>query len=64
MKKLSLILIGVAVLVMLAIHFGSRGGNAQEQTAVQTNEAAGPEMASNTTTNLHFDNLHANPQVQ
>lgn len=64
MKKTILILIGAAVLVAVAIHFGSKGGNAQEQTVVQTNEAAGTEVASNTTTNLHFDNLHANPQVQ
>lgn len=64
MKKTILILIGATVLVVVAIHFGSKGGNAQEQTVVQTNEAASTEVVSNTATNLHFKNLHVNPQVQ
>ena len=65
MKKTLLGLIGVAVFTAI-VYFAQTGRNAnKEQVTQQIDSTESAEVASShTATNLHFENLHVNPQVQ
>lgn len=64
MKKTTLVLIGVAVFTVIG-YLAFNGRNAtKEQAAAQIDSTESVEVASsNTTANLHFENLHVNPQL-
>lgn len=63
MKKQSLILIGVAVISAI-VYISWPSSNASREIA-QSNTPAVTEPSSTVqTSNLHFDGLHANPNVQ
>lgn len=63
MKKLSLILIGVAVFTAIII-VSRPSSNANREVAQSNNTPVAVEPSSTVQTNLHFDGLHANPNVQ
>jgi hypothetical protein len=64
MKKTVLVLIGEAVITAI-VYFARSGSNAPEQATQQSTSDESIEVASsNTSTNLHFENLHVNPQLQ
>jgi|GEM_PF-4783143 len=62
MKKLFLILIGVAV-VSAIIYIPRLSSNASREIAQSNNVQVVPEP-SNTVTKLHFENLHVSPKIQ
>ncbi len=65
MKKTILILLTMAIF-MAIVHFARTGRNvSSKQTVEQIDLTESVEVASsNTSTNLHFENLHVNPKLQ
>lgn len=62
MKKLLVIVFVMAV--FSAIIISRHGRNASREVVAQSNTPVVAEPSSTVQTNLHFDGLHANPNVQ